>query len=312
MARLLAERRLVAGGRELPGGGVDGEDRDAVVAAVRAVDELPVRTDRDLGGVGLRGKAGGDGRERLQFRGRTRRGVVRERRDRGLHLVDDVQVAPVGMEGGVTRPCPGREPGRPRLVGREAARGRVEPVDEHLVEAQVGDERESIRLVEAHPVRVGALLASRVRSMPLVLHERRGRAQAAVGLNGQHGDAAPAVVRDEDEAAPGIEREVARRAAAGGLLVQGRERIQVATARVQREERRAHGLGRRAGLGQRARREVESKAIDPLARAGAARVRADVDHHRPTCRRGRTGPRSEGGDRKNCQRGRDVSHSCAF
>ena len=91
-------------GVSLPGRRVDGEDRDAVVPAVRAVEELARGVDLDLGRVNsCRVKSAG----RVEIVWISVEdavvGVVGERGHRVGDLVDDVGEPPVGVEGEVPR-----------------------------------------------------------------------------------------------------------------------------------------------------------------------------------------------------------------
>src|SRR5205814_1572390 len=64
--RALSSGRRVAERLQLAAAGFDAEDRDAVVAAVGAVEEPPRRVDRHLRGVVLPGEAAGERADRLE------------------------------------------------------------------------------------------------------------------------------------------------------------------------------------------------------------------------------------------------------
>ncbi|MEI2721999.1 MAG: FGGY family carbohydrate kinase [Verrucomicrobiota bacterium] len=152
-------------------------------------------------------------------------------------------------------------------------------------------------------------LALRVHTGPGVLDGRRRGAEAAVGVDGQNGDAAGSVIGREDAFSFGIHREMTRLAAAGGVPVnQGEftslgincERAHRAISFVLRLGRLPNGVevafiwmqGEKTGIpdvsgqfrrGQPARRRVESGNIDALAlRAG---VGAEKDELLPGPRR---------------------------
>ena len=112
VARGLAAGRLVADRREPAGRGVDREDRDAVVAAVRAVEELARGMDLHLGRRvarrDLRPRRAASRWSGSRFKVPSL-GVVVEGGHRAGHLVDHVGVPAVGMEREVARAGAGRD-----------------------------------------------------------------------------------------------------------------------------------------------------------------------------------------------------------
>ena len=77
----------------------------------------------------------------------------------------------------------------------------VEPVDHHLVHAEIAKQCEAIVRRERDVVGVGSLLTLRVDAFAFVLDEVGGLAELAVGADGNDDDAAAVVVGGEDEAA---------------------------------------------------------------------------------------------------------------
>ena len=119
----------------------------------------------------------------------------------------------------MARARPGRDGRVGRLRGSQGSALGVEPIDQDLVQAEVGREREAVRLVRLDHVAVRALLALGVGDRARVLDEGRGGLHPAVRADGQAGHAAAAVVRDEHVAAAAVDHEVtgsraARRGAA--------------------------------------------------------------------------------------------------
>src|SRR5262249_50350010 len=126
--------RLVADERQLLGRGVEGVDDDAVVAAIRAVDESAIRMDVDVGGevgrgagdapgrgidLDVRGEGGSDEvardrRDRLDWLEPAPLGVVAEGGEAGADLVDHENVAAARVKGEVPRPGAGRGGGERR------------------------------------------------------------------------------------------------------------------------------------------------------------------------------------------------------
>ena len=90
-----------------------------------------------------------------------------------------------------------RDRGERRRRRRDRPGRRVDAIDEHLIEAEVGDVEELPRRIGRDAVRVRSLLPIRVDARALVLDERRRRLQRAVGRHRIGGDAAAAVVGGE-------------------------------------------------------------------------------------------------------------------
>ena len=127
---------------------------------------------------------------------------------------------PLGANARWRGPEPGFDLRVRRRIWRQLSLHVVEFVDEHVVEAEIGDEREAIVGRRADPVRVRGLLALFVEAVAAVLHEAARDAEAAVGLDLERGDAAAVVVGDEDEATRFVERDEAGAGAVRGDLIQ--------------------------------------------------------------------------------------------
>jgi hypothetical protein len=306
-----------------------------VVAAVRAVEELAGGVDLDLGGVALPAEAGGQRRDRLD-RGKSPAVRVVGEGGHGVgHLVDDVGEPAFGMEGEMPRSGGGRDLGERRLVRGEPPARRVERVDQHLVEPEVGHECEAVRRVEVDRVRVRAFLSPGVGAPATMLDRRRGRAEPAVPLDRQAAHAAAAVVRHQHVLALPVDDQVARARAGRQLLVQRGQRplalvdregadaavlpapdpahlvdrVEELAVGMDRQERRIGRGGRQPGRVQRTRADVELHQVDPPAALAppAVGISADVDPVHP----GRTGrglglrPRDA---RRGQQHHRDQGH----
>src|SRR5215510_14352922 len=121
--------------RQPPGGAVDGEARDAVVAAVRRVQEFPRWRDLNLGaGVPFRVPCG-QGGDRLQSRQRSRRRVEAIAGDTAALLVGKIEDVLGGMKAIVTRSQVFCRLDLERCVGAKMAGVFVEPELENRVGA---------------------------------------------------------------------------------------------------------------------------------------------------------------------------------
>src|SRR5712692_269776 len=97
----------MAGGRQSSALGVNRENSDTVVAAVRAVQELARRMDLHFRGRRLSPESLRKGGNRLNWFQNTPLRIVIHGRDRRGKLVDDIGMPAVGMEGKVARPRAG-------------------------------------------------------------------------------------------------------------------------------------------------------------------------------------------------------------
>src|SRR5437867_11904557 len=103
------------------------------------------------------------------------------------------------MKRQMTRACAGLNGGERRIVGSERTLARVEFVNEHLIESEVTRQRETIGGVRGDVVRMRPFLSLRIGARPFVLNERGRFAELAIAENGQHLDAATAVIGHEDK-----------------------------------------------------------------------------------------------------------------
>ena len=127
--------RHVPQGRQLPGGGVDGEPRQAVVAAVAHIQELPRRRKVNLGAGVPGGEPLGQGGERLDSGEGARRRVQTIGRDTAPLLVRKID----DWEGGM----------KAIVAGAQARRG-LDP------ERRVGAQTAGLSVELQLPNRIGA------------------------------------------------------------------------------------------------------------------------------------------------------------
>ena len=200
--------------------GVDLEDRDAVVPAVRPVEEATVRRDRDLGCLVPAREPGRQCRDRLERLEGAAPRVVAEGRHRGAKLADRVKAIARRVPGEVARARALFERHGFRVTWLEGAGRGIEPIDEDPVRAQVGGEGEALRAVEDYRVGVRPLLARPVRSAPHLSANRGGRLQATVRADGKDGHAPTGVVGHEDVPAAPVHGDVAWVGPARGLLAE--------------------------------------------------------------------------------------------
>src|SRR5579864_3230583 len=95
---------------------VNSKDSNAVMSAIRGVEELSRRMHTNLGVVILPAKAFGQSGNILQRMKRAGAKVGRKRRDRRPHLVDHVSKLSIGMQGVMPWPGPGFYLGKRRIV----------------------------------------------------------------------------------------------------------------------------------------------------------------------------------------------------
>ena len=237
------------------------------MTAVGPVNELPARVHQDLGALARPLEARRQSGERLTFRQSSPPRVPGEGDDRAGHLVDEVDVAPGGLEGEVARPGAGSNLGERRIVRLQRAVLRVEAIDEDLVETEIGHEGEAIGRVDPDAVRVGLCLALGIDAAALMLDRGGALAEAPIRVEPDDRDAAALVVGDQDIAVRRIERDVARVGAPARLLVDQRE-----AARLRIDAERADRLAREAT------REV-------VGVAGVEVPAVGMDHEEGGCRR---------------------------
>src|SRR5580704_18699561 len=101
---------------------------------------------------------------------------------------------------------------------------RVEAIDYDLIEAQIDGEREAIVGRGANPVGVRTFLALFIRAGAGMLDKAAGGAETSVIVNRERRDASAIVIRDQNEEAVFVERNMARSRAAGGHLIDELER----------------------------------------------------------------------------------------
>lgn len=282
---------------EFAGGGVAGEDREAVVAAVGGVDKAVVGMDPDFGARFRAVVIGGEGGEGLDRREGAGGSVVAEGAERRVELVEDVEMFSVAGELAVARTGAGRDGGVAGFVAGEGAGGGIEGKREDAVEAEIGDVGEAVVGRKRDGVRVGFFLAVGARAeRAFVLDQRRARLEFAVGCEWKGGGVAAAVAGNEDEAGVAVDGEVGDAAGAGGFGVEAGElasgaiesegghatarigfidRVEDRPGGVEIEERRIAGFGGELGGGEFAGCSVDVDTIDAF--AFAAGVGAEVD-----------------------------------
>src|SRR5277367_4561778 len=96
-------------------------------------------------------------------------------------------------------------------------------INKNFVQTEIAIKREAVVRRRQNKMRVRPGLAVGVHAGASVLDFCHRFTEAAVGMDGQRGDAAAAVIRDEQTFAGGVHGYMAWAAAAGKLLVQWRE-----------------------------------------------------------------------------------------
>ena len=238
-------------------------------------------------------------------------GIEGERGDGQRMLVDVIAELAVGAENQVARMrvSGGRREGR--LRGTEFTRGGVKAIGVNAVEASIAAERELITRSELRGMTVRLLLWAQRR----MLIDPSRRRELAVGTDGEGGDTAVAVIRNDDRLTRLINREVARAVAVRGLGVdrgkltvgsnrEARNRATLRTSFTGREKvfmvrvnRDPGRIAHRPGefwCAHFARSWVQPGHVDALALL--ARISADVDQDRARLHR-------FGGERWSCDGG---------
>src|SRR5581483_11295404 len=218
-------RGFAAGGDVLQEGGasslfVAGEDSDAVVAAVGAVNPFARGMDGDFGGGAVAGEGGGKEGDGLDGGEVAVGGVVIEGGEGGGHFAEEIGKAAIGMEGEMARAGAGLAFVEGRIIGSDDTGGGVEVVDEDFVEAEVAIEDVLAGQVGDNAMGVRAFLTLMVGAGTVVLDEIGAGFEGAVRLGGENGHAAAAVVGGENPPAGGIDGDVARTVAAGELAIE--------------------------------------------------------------------------------------------
>jgi len=206
---------------------------------------------------------------------------------------------------------------------------RLNDVPKHLVETEVHRNQMAVVSTEDDVMGVRPFLTLLVRSGPRVSEERDGRAEPAVGADGELGEVARGVIGDDEEASRGVDGEVAGIGAARELVVElceharggidcvGRDqarmvgavvrlvdRVEVPAVWMDREEARVRRLGSHSQGGHRARLLVEERRVDALA-LRALGVGANPD---ATARVGGPDERRDGDAREQHDKDEDSFH----
>ena len=124
--------------------------------------------------------------------------VIRKSRERHPHFIDDINESAIRTKHQVPGSRAGLNGRKRRVIGRERAPDRVEAINEHLVEAQIAGERKVIARIAGDEMGVRPRLALRVYTGAPVLNDRARFAQTAVRLNRKRGDAAGAIIGDQE------------------------------------------------------------------------------------------------------------------
>src|SRR5882762_1224531 len=84
----------------------------------------------------------------------------------------------------------------------------IKAIDHYLVQAKVGGKSVPVRTIQDYAMSVWAFLALFVYAGAVMLYYITGGTQAAIALNGEDGNAASAIVRDDRELAGSIDNHV--------------------------------------------------------------------------------------------------------
>ena len=112
------------------GAAVDGEEGNAVVSAIRGVEELSAGMHVDFSGVVNAGEVLGKSRNRIKLLKSASAWIVGKRGDRRLQFIDYVGELAVRMKGQMPRSGSGIQAGVGRVVRSQGAFSGIEAVNE--------------------------------------------------------------------------------------------------------------------------------------------------------------------------------------
>lgn len=146
-------------------------------------------------------------------------GVPTETYDGIAHLVDQINVAAIGMKRRMTRSRTGRHGGGRRIAWLQRAGLWVQLINQQFVQPQVSGQNVAIARIDTDRVgvRVNSFAGNVVSAR--VLHIRGALADATVRLQRKHRDAAALKIGDHQKMASGIEADIAGIAAIAGFLI---------------------------------------------------------------------------------------------
>src|SRR5271170_2472912 len=224
MAWRFAARQDLSEGGESSLRRIDFENRDAIVAAIGSVKKFSGGVHSNFSGFLAAGIILGERGDVLQGFEGCGFFLVRKDRHGRINFVKDVRELAVRMKREMARAGTGFYFCKAGEQRRKDSFGRVEAIDNDLIEAQINGEREAIVRRRADPVGVRAFLALFVGAGAGMLNETGGGAERAVVVNRKRSDAAAIVIRYEGKGAILIQGNVARAGAARGDLIQELER----------------------------------------------------------------------------------------
>jgi hypothetical protein len=206
ITRPFATRRFVRDEVQLARALINRERDDAVMAAVRPVNEPARRVDVDVGAKVRPAEIRRQCRNGLRLRQRSLGFIISERDQRRIEFVDDVGEFARRMKIEMARPRAGLRRGETVLDQLPILR--VDAVDHHLVNSEVRRECEPPRRVRRYAMSVRLALPLRVGALARMLRHVGRLAQEPAGENRVDHDVAPAVIGRQNESARRMYRDV--------------------------------------------------------------------------------------------------------
>ena len=197
-ARRLSLRRLVRNVAEPSGSRIDPVDHDAIVAAVRGVDEIAERMHVDVCARALARERLGKGANGLQMTDGPCATVAGENDHRRVKLVYQIRKVSARMEREMARTGSRLHLDPGHRVRVQLATLWIEAVDHQLVESKVRYECEAVRRIERNRVSVRAALPTQIDTRSLVLNEVASFFERSVVTNRLHAYATAHESDDED------------------------------------------------------------------------------------------------------------------
>ena len=202
---------------------INGEARNAVVAAIGAIEDFRVGgMEGDFGsGVILHGclKSGN-----TFYRFQRALGFIPSKRCHSvIQLVDDVEFLPVWTERAMARPSSGRCNSSRRIVFGQQMFFSVKLINVDVVGSQISDERKFLLRAEVDAMRVWSFLTACIWTSADVLVKGTGWSEAAVSFDRQTSNTAAGVVGDQQVFPSLVHKDVAGPVALGFFGVEERQ-----------------------------------------------------------------------------------------
>ncbi len=199
----------VAGGGEFAGVGIKREDGDAVVPAIRAVNEFAIGMHTHFRRGAVAREIGGESGLSIDFGECAGVSVVGVGGQGAVEFVDDEDVFAIAAKRGVSRAGTGGGGDKRCRGGRERGIGGVERVGEDLVETEIANDHEAIVGRDMGRVHVRGFLPIRIHAATAVLMNAFNRTERSVFMDRHRYDFSAVIMRDDEAALRRIDHQMA-------------------------------------------------------------------------------------------------------